>query len=63
MQSSAYRAPNAFAGQHVVVVGAANSAVQIVYELAGIAQVVLATRGKIRFFPQRILGLNFQASS
>jgi putative flavoprotein involved in K+ transport len=59
LHSSAYRTPEAFAGQRVVVVGAANSAVQIAYELAGVAQVVLATREKIRFFPQRILGLDF----
>lgn len=61
LHSSAYRTPEAFAGQRVVVVGAANSAVQIAYELAGVAQVVLATREKIRFFPQRILGLDFHA--
>ncbi|MCI1025116.1 NAD(P)/FAD-dependent oxidoreductase [Pseudomonas putida] len=59
LHSSAYRTPEALAGQRVVVVGAANSAVQIAYELAGVAQVVLATREKIRFFPQRILGLDF----
>ena len=51
LHSSAYRTPEAFAGQRVVVVGAANSAVQIAYELAGVAQVELATREKIRFFP------------
>lgn len=61
LHSSAYRAPEAFADQRVVVIGAANSAVQIAYELAGVAQVVLATREKIRFFPQRILGLDFHA--
>lgn len=59
LHSSAYRTPEPFAGQRVVVVGAANSAVQIAYELAGVAQVSLATREKIRFFPQRILGLEF----
>ncbi|SEQ60313.1 putative flavoprotein involved in K+ transport [Pseudomonas soli] len=59
LHSSAYRTPEAFAGQRVVVVGAANSAVQIAYELANVAQVVLATREKIRLFPQRILGLDF----
>lgn len=61
LHSSAYRTPEDFAGQRVVVVGAANSAVQIAYELAGVAQVVLATREKIRFFPQQILGLDFHA--
>ncbi|WP_442110844.1 NAD(P)-binding domain-containing protein [Pseudomonas sp. NUPR-001] len=59
LHSSAYRTPKPFVGQRVVVVGAANSAVQIAYELAGVAEVVLATREKIRFFPQRILGLDF----
>ena len=61
LHSSAYRTPEPFTGQRVVVVGAANSAVQIAYELAGVAQVLLATREKIRFFPQRILGLDFHA--
>lgn len=61
LHSSGYRTPEAFAGQRVVVVGAANSAVQIAYELASVAQVLLATREKIRFFPQRILGLDFHA--
>ncbi|MNJ27221.1 putative oxidoreductase CzcO [compost metagenome] len=59
LHSSAYRTPKPFVGQRVVVVGSANSAVQIAYELAGVAEVVLATREKIRFFPQRILGLDF----
>jgi putative flavoprotein involved in K+ transport len=59
LHSSAYRTPEPFASQRVVVIGAANSAVQIAYELAGVAEVVLATREKIRFFPQRILGLDF----
>lgn len=61
LHSSAYRASEPFAGQRVVVVGAANSAIQIAYELAEVAQVLLATREKIRFFPQRILGLDFHA--
>jgi len=61
LHSSAYRTPEPFAGQRIVVVGAANSAVQIAYELAGVAEVLLATREKIRFFPQRILGLDFHA--
>ncbi|MGH8382430.1 flavin-containing monooxygenase [Pseudomonas sp.] len=61
LHSSAYRTPEPFAGQRVVVVGAANSAVQIAYELAGVAEVLLATREEIRFFPQRIFGLDFHA--
>lgn len=61
LHSSEYRRPEEYAGQRVVVVGAANSAVQIAYELAQVAQVTLATRETIRFFPQRILGLDFHA--
>ena len=61
LHSSAYRTPQAFAGQRVVVVGAANSAVQIAHELATVAEVTLATREQVRFFPQRLLGLDFHA--
>jgi putative flavoprotein involved in K+ transport len=59
LHSSAYRNSQAFAGQRVVVVGAANSAVQIAHELARVAEVTLATREKLRFFPQRPLGIDF----
>jgi putative flavoprotein involved in K+ transport len=41
--SSEYRAPDAFAGRRVVVVGAGNSAVQIAADLASVARVSLAT--------------------
>ena len=51
-----YRNPESFAGLRVVVVGAGNSAVQIATELAGYAEVSLATRSPVRFFPQRLLG-------
>jgi putative flavoprotein involved in K+ transport len=61
LHSSAYRTPEAFAGQRVVVVGAANSAVQIAHELAAVATVTLASRENVRFFPQRILGIDFHA--
>lgn len=61
LHSSAYRNPEVFAGQRVVVVGAANSAVQIAHELAAVAEVTLATREKVRFFPQRPLGIDFHA--
>ena len=40
----------------MVVVGAANTAVQVGYELAKVATVTLATRTPIRFPPQRPLG-------
>ncbi|MBB4908689.1 flavin-containing monooxygenase [Actinophytocola algeriensis] len=54
--SAEYRAPASFAGQRVVVVGAANTAVQVGYELAKVATVTLATRKPITFAPQRPLG-------
>ncbi|SFP38665.1 putative flavoprotein involved in K+ transport [Amycolatopsis arida] len=48
-----YRNPEPFAGRRVVVVGAGNSAVQVGHELAGIAEVTLATRHPVGFVPQR----------
>ncbi len=51
-----YRSPQEFAGQHVVVVGAGNSAVQVATELAGHARVTLASRTPVSFVPQRPLG-------
>ncbi len=51
-----YREPSAFAGQRVVVVGAANTAVQVAHELARVATVTLATRAPVRFAPRRPLG-------
>ena len=56
LHSFAYRNPEGFAGQRIVVVGGANSAVQIAVELARAARVTLATRSAIIFVPQRILG-------
>ncbi|MFI1865468.1 flavin-containing monooxygenase [Streptomyces jumonjinensis] len=56
LHAADYRDPAAFAGQRVIVVGAGNSAVQIAAELATAARVTLATRGPIRYAPQRILG-------
>ncbi|MQA10257.1 MAG: SidA/IucD/PvdA family monooxygenase [Pseudonocardiaceae bacterium] len=56
LHTSDYREPTRFAGQRVVVVGAANSAVQIGAELAGHATVTLATRHPVKFAPQRPLG-------
>ncbi|WP_222943094.1 flavin-containing monooxygenase [Sphingopyxis sp. OPL5] len=56
LHSAAYRRPTDFAGQRVIVVGAANSAVQIAAELAALARVTLATREAIRYAPQRLLG-------
>jgi putative flavoprotein involved in K+ transport len=56
LHSRDYHSPGPFAGRRVIVVGAGNSAVQIGVELATVAQVTLATRGPIRWVPQRILG-------
>ncbi|MGD8220870.1 NAD(P)-binding domain-containing protein [Pseudomonas thivervalensis] len=50
-----------FRDQRVVVIGAANSAVQIAHELAQVSRVVLVTRESVRFFPQKILGVDFHA--
>ena len=56
LHAADYRNPEPFAGRRIVVVGAGNSAVQIATELAGYAEVSLATRSPVRFFPQRLLG-------
>ncbi|WP_433685370.1 flavin-containing monooxygenase [Nocardia sp. CA-119907] len=53
---SNYRTPAEFAGQHVIVVGAGNSAVQIAAELADHATTTLASRNPVKFLPQRPLG-------
>jgi len=54
-----YRSPAAFASKRVLVVGAANTAVQIAHELAAVSETTLAVRDKVRFAPQRILGKDF----
>ncbi len=56
LHSADYREPSPFTGRRVVVVGAANTAVQVGHELATVATVTLATRKPIRFAPQRPLG-------
>ncbi|GAA4687788.1 putative flavoprotein involved in K+ transport [Promicromonospora umidemergens] len=56
LHSSEYRDPAPFAGQRVVVVGAANSAVQIAVDLAPHARVTLATRAPVRYTNQTPLG-------
>jgi putative flavoprotein involved in K+ transport len=47
-----YRSPHQHVGERVVVVGAGNSAVQVGYELAQVANVTLATRHPVTFHPQ-----------
>lgn len=59
LHSAEYRNAEAFSGQRIVVIGAANSAVQIAHDLAKVATVTLATREPIRFVAQRILGADF----
>ncbi|MEV3818737.1 NAD(P)/FAD-dependent oxidoreductase [Aeromonas salmonicida] len=61
LHSADYRHAAPFRGQSVAVIGAANSAVQIAYDLASVATVTLATREAIRFAPQRILGADFHS--
>ncbi|GAA4667977.1 flavin-containing monooxygenase [Amycolatopsis dongchuanensis] len=56
LHSSEYREPSPFTGQRVVVVGAANSAVQIAIDLTPHAHVTLATRAPIRYATQKPLG-------
>lgn len=47
-----YRSPAAYAGRRVVVVGAGNSAAQVAYELAEVADTTLAVRSPVQFMPQ-----------
>lgn len=56
LHSSEYRNPEPFAGQRVVVVGAANSAIQIAADIAPHARTTLATRAPIRYTNQTPLG-------
>ncbi|MCD0443668.1 NAD(P)/FAD-dependent oxidoreductase [Glycomyces sp. A-F 0318] len=56
LHAAEYTRPEPFAGQRVLVVGGGNTAVQIGVELARHAQATVATRGRLRFAPQRPLG-------
>lgn len=58
MHVSGYRRPDEFAGQRVVVVAAGNSAVQVAVELAGVADVTLATRSPLALRRHRPLGVD-----
>lgn len=59
LHSSDYRAPADLPGQHVLVVGAGNSAAQLAVELhrAG-RQVTVAAPGGMWFLPSRVLGVS-----
>ncbi|HSW08004.1 NAD(P)-binding domain-containing protein [Aquabacterium sp.] len=59
LHSANYRSAASVEGRRVVVVGGANSAVQIAVELSEHKRVSLATRRPIRFVPQRVLGRDF----
>jgi len=59
LHSAEYLNPQSYINERIIVVGAANSAVQIAAELATSANVTIATREKIKFFPQKILGMDF----
>ncbi|TDE60289.1 NAD(P)/FAD-dependent oxidoreductase [Nonomuraea mesophila] len=51
-----YRNPKPYVGQRIVVVGGGNSAVQVAYELAEVADVTIASRQPLQFFPQVVGG-------
>lgn len=52
LHAADYRSPKDLAGQRVVVVGGGNSAVQIAYELAEVADVTIASRQPLAFLSQ-----------
>ncbi|QYC41862.1 putative oxidoreductase CzcO [Nonomuraea coxensis DSM 45129] len=51
-----YRSPKHYAEQRVVVVGGGNSAVQVAYELAEVADVTIASRRPLQLMPQIVGG-------
>lgn len=51
-----YRNPQPFSGQHVIVVGARDSAMQIAYDLMPHARVTMALRHPLKFMPKYVLG-------
>lgn len=53
---SEYRSPARYGDQNVVVVGAGNSAAQVAVELTHHARVTLASRARVKYAPQTILG-------
>ncbi|MEV0646434.1 NAD(P)-binding domain-containing protein [Phytomonospora sp. NPDC050363] len=59
LHAAEYTTPKDFAGMRAIVVGAGNSAVQIAADLGPHARVTLATRGPLKWMPQRIVGRDF----
>jgi putative flavoprotein involved in K+ transport len=53
LHAAEFRSPEPFAGQRVVVVGGGNSAVQIAYDLAEVANTTIASRSPLQFVNQR----------
>ncbi len=56
LHSYHYHTPDPYAGQHVVVIGSRDSAMQIAYDLTPHARVSMAVRHPLRFFPKYVLG-------
>ncbi len=56
LHSYDYHTPQPYAGQHVVVIGARDSAMQIAYDLASYVRVSMAVRHPLKFFPKYVLG-------
>lgn len=56
LHSFDYKNPAPYHEQHVVVVGARESAMQIAADLAPVARVTMAVRRPLKFMPQHILG-------
>ncbi|MEU3146433.1 MULTISPECIES: NAD(P)/FAD-dependent oxidoreductase [unclassified Streptomyces] len=52
VHAAGYRSPEPYTDKRVVVVGGGNTAVQVGYELAEVAQVTLASRNPVQFLAQ-----------
>ncbi|OLT07075.1 FAD-dependent oxidoreductase, partial [Pseudonocardia sp. CNS-004] len=53
LHAADYRSPEPFTGKRVVVVGGGNSAVQIAYDLADVAETTIASRSPLHLVDQR----------